>query len=50
MKLEQKLDACWRSSRRAPPRSRRRVKLEVEMFQIQMKRLKRDIKAGRAKK
>ena len=44
MKLEPKLDACWRSLRRAKPRSKRRAKLESEMVNIQLKRLKQEMR------
>jgi hypothetical protein len=50
MNLNQKLEACWRSARQAKPRSRRRAKLESELVSIQIKRLRADIKAGRAVK
>jgi hypothetical protein len=48
--LNAQLDATWRSAKVAPPRSRRRVKLESVLINIQLKRLKADIKAGRAGK
>lgn len=48
MKLEPKLDACWRLLRRAKPRSKRRAKLENEMIDIQLRRLRAEIKAGKA--
>jgi hypothetical protein len=47
--LNSQCERVWRSLRRAKPRSRRRIELELELIKIQQKRLKQDIKAGRAK-
>jgi len=47
--LEAKVDACWRLLRRSKPRSKRRTKLESEMVNIQLRRLRAEIRAGRAK-
>jgi hypothetical protein len=50
MKLETRLEACWRSMRSAPPRSQRAVKLRHEMINLQLKRMKQEIKArGKSK-
>lgn len=45
--LNEKLDSCWKAARRAPPRSKRRLKLESELVTIQLKRLRQEIKAGK---
>jgi hypothetical protein len=50
MKLEAKLDACWRSMRSARPRSQRAVKLRNEMVTLQLRRLKQEIKTRGTKK
>lgn len=46
--LNAQLESTWRSAKVAPPRSRRRMKLENELINIQLKRLRQELK-GKAK-
>jgi len=50
MNLNAQYDDVRARLQRARPRSKRRTKLESNLITIQLKRLKQDIKAGRAKK
>jgi hypothetical protein len=45
--LDTKLDTTWKASRRAKPRSKRRDRLENDMVQLQLRRMRAEIRALR---
>ena len=47
--LDTKLDTTWKAYRAAKPRSKRRDRLENEMVQLQLKRMRAEMKQRKAK-
>jgi hypothetical protein len=47
MNLNAQCESVWRSLKRAKPRSKRSTRLHSELVTIQLKRIRRELKAGK---